>query len=215
MTVSAGMCARRTLAVQAGQRIGRGVVTDPVIRTSPTPSMPSGRRGARLICDCGISYEASLIALTEYDGEVNVLSCGCLGRERRLQAHLTHGLSGHELYPTWAAMLDRCENSDTWEFSYYGGRGIRVCERWHDVRYFIADVEHEIGPRPEGLTLDRVRNAEGHYEPGNIRWATWPEQIENRRQPVPLGGGFGFAPHGTTPEEIVRLRAELERGRHG
>lgn len=185
--------------MRAGQRIGRGVVIDPEIRTAPEPTVPNGRRGARLRCDCGNIYETSLASLfPKGNGRINTLSCGCLHRERLLAAHVTHGMSGHELYQTWASIMDRCENPATWEFCYYGGRGIRVCERWHDVRHFVADVEEEIGVRPSGMTLDRVRN-NGHYEPGNVRWATWPEQIQNRRQPVSLSRpgvrAAGFAPH--------------------
>jgi hypothetical protein len=77
-------------------------------------------------------------------------------------------------------MRDRCNNPNNTTFSYYGGRGIKVCERWNDFTAFIADV----GERPAGLTLDRIDNDRG-YEPGNIRWATMKEQYHNRRPPTP------------------------------
>jgi hypothetical protein len=100
----------------------------------------------------------------------------------------THGLAGHPLYSAWLKMLDRCENPRAPRYRDYGARGIRVCAGWHDVAAFIADVEAEIGPRPEGkgpggkplYSLDRVNN-DGNYESGNIRWADDFTQARNRR----------------------------------
>jgi hypothetical protein len=73
-------------------------------------------------------------------------------------------------------MLTRCENEKSDAFKNYGARGIKVCERWHDFACFLADM----GPRPEGTTLDRWPNNDGDYEPGNCRWATWTQQQRNR-----------------------------------
>jgi hypothetical protein len=79
-------------------------------------------------------------------------------------------------------MIYRCESPQHRGYPRYGGRGIRVCDRWHDFRAFAADIERDIGPRPAGLTLDRVDN-DGHYEPGNVRWATWAQQAVNSTHP--------------------------------
>ena len=62
-------------------------------------------------------------------------------------------------------MIARCENPGHARFQDYGGRGIRVCERWHLFENFLADM----GERPDGRTLDRFPNKDGNYEPGNVR----------------------------------------------
>lgn len=86
----------------------------------------------------------------------------------------------HPLYPTWWGMIRRCEEPTAKGYCYYGARGIRVCERWKAVETFLADIEAELGPRPDGHTLDRI-NPNGHYEPGNVRWATQAAQATTRR----------------------------------
>jgi hypothetical protein len=77
-------------------------------------------------------------------------------------------------------MISRCENPDAPRHADYGGRGIRVCDRWHDVAVFIADIERWLGPRPAGMSLDRICN-DHDYRLDNVRWATPAEQARNRR----------------------------------
>ena len=80
-------------------------------------------------------------------------------------------------YSSWSHMLQRCENPKSDFFSYYGGRGITVCERWHVFENFL----HDMGKRPDGLTLERINN-DGNYEPSNCKWASRSDQIKNRRR---------------------------------
>lgn len=104
------------------------------------------------------------------------MSCGCYRREFSKAKATTHAATDTAEYRIWAAMKRRCTNPNVKAWKDYGGRGIKVCERWRRFENFLSDM----GPRPAGLTLDRI-NHDGHYEPWNCRWATYKEQANNTR----------------------------------
>ncbi len=83
-------------------------------------------------------------------------------------------------YYSWLNMLTRCYNPNSRDYPRYGGRGIAVCERW---RRSFAAFAADMGPRPDGYTLERKDNTKG-YEPGNCVWATRQAQSRNRRTTI-------------------------------
>lgn len=84
----------------------------------------------------------------------------------------------HRAYQAWYSMRYRCRNPKCKEYARYGGRGIRVCDRWQVFSNFLADM----GIPPAGLSIDRIDN-DGNYEPSNCRWATPLQQSHNSRRP--------------------------------
>lgn len=88
-------------------------------------------------------------------------------------------------YSTWGCMKQRCLNPRSHAFKHYGGRGIKVCDRWLVFKNFLEDMGH----KPPNMSLERTDN-DGNYEPGNCRWATQKEQMRNRRinRWVDIGG---------------------------
>jgi hypothetical protein len=89
----------------------------------------------------------------------------------------THGLFNRPFYKVWVAMLERCYKEDHAQYDDYGGRGIKVCDRW--LSSYDA-FESDMGTRPSGLSLDRIDNDKGYF-PENCHWATQVQQIRNRR----------------------------------
>ena len=126
------------------------------------------------ICECGSLGSVDGYALRAGKS----ISCGCYTLEV-LRDRAIHGRHGIPEYEIWKGMKQRCSNPKHIVYSYYGGRGIRVCEEWEsDFEKFYEDV----GPRPSPKhTIDRYPNNNGNYEPGNVRWATRSQQNKNRR----------------------------------
>lgn len=81
-------------------------------------------------------------------------------------------------YIRWRNMLARCQQESCPNYPWYGGRGIRVCERWQDFDAFASDVEALPGT---GSDLDRI-DVNGDYEPSNCRWATRRQNQRNQRR---------------------------------
>lgn len=122
-------------------------------------------------CDCGTELEARINNIKRG----HTRSCGCLGKDNAMK----HGVARNNkrIYQIWTGMMARCYNESNPHYRNYGGRGIGVAERWHDVVNFEADVASSY---VRGLSIDRKDNDKG-YGPDNFRWATKSEQQNNRR----------------------------------
>lgn len=93
----------------------------------------------------------------------------------------TCGRTWKGAYDVWIGIKSRCLNPNAPGYQNYGGRGIKMCERWQESYQAFVD---DVGDRPSARhTLDRINN-DGDYEPGNVRWATYGEQRRNMRNNV-------------------------------
>lgn len=112
----------------------------------------------------------------------NRKSCGCYN------PRLEHSLTGHRMYKTWVNMIHRCSDSNFKQYKDYGGRGIKVCDEWKDIRNFIDWVENSSNWE-EGLTLDRI-NTNGNYSPDNCTFSDRNIQSINQRMQNNNTSGF-------------------------
>jgi len=150
----------------AGTQFGSLTVVQKV-RTPP--NAPGGQR-YRLQCKCGARITKPRFYLVRKHNPLR--HCGC----ERVEADEPYTKR------SYYAMHSRCYYTGHVSYKEYGGRGIKVCWRWHkDNPEGWENFKKDMGPRPKGMSLDRYPNVDGDYEPGNCRWATPTQQTLNQR----------------------------------
>lgn len=141
----------------------------------------NGRRAAASICRCSCGTERRYRNNGLRRGFWQ--SCGCKQKINAAEGRVTHGHArGGKRSPeltAWRMMLRRCNDPKNKDYHNYGGRGIKVCPEW--LNSFEAFFAH-IGLKPDpSYSIDRI-DVNGHYEPGNVRWADKWTQANNKRR---------------------------------
>jgi len=158
-----------TVLDMVGKRVGRLMVVE------RAKNSKSGQ--ARWVCECECGKKSIVLGYDLRSGKTR--SCGCLQKEKAIEAHLTHGMRKTPTYISWAGIKNRCTNHSYHGYKNYGGRGISVCERWNKFENFYEDM----GEKPKGLSVERKDN-NGNYCPENCCWETIKNQNRNKRSNV-------------------------------
>ena len=167
-----------------------------------------GHRLWQCLCDCGTYCVVSANHLVT----LHTRSCGCLHRDitrENSKRHITHGRSllNDSVYRAWHGMKSRCLNKADAGYPNYGGRGIKVCERWRNsFENFLEDMGEKPSPQH---SLDRI-DVNGDYTPENCRWATRKEQANNKRTSAYLTLGERTQTVSQWAEELSMPRPTLE-----
>jgi len=140
-------------------------------------------KGARVrwLCQCDCGQKHTVCTMLLKNGRCK--SCGCLRKETGIKLNTTHGYCGNGQsrpeFVAWVGMKQRCYNEKNKRFPDWGGRGIRVCDRWlESFENFISDM----GDRPSPKHSVERRNNDLNYDPSNCYWGTKKEQNSNTRR---------------------------------
>lgn len=128
-----------------------------------------------VLCDCSCGKE--IFTRESHIKIGRVSSCGCFKKDYLSKKSKTHGLSHTPEHKTWLAIHQRCNNPNNPDYHNYGGRGLKVSEKWDKFEDFLRDM----GIRPTDRHSIERKNNELGYSPENCIWATSKEQSRNKR----------------------------------
>ena len=137
------------------------------------------RRMVRVRCKCGNEFDVNLYKFKEGKSK----SCGCLVKNSHGHTYYSKSNTeeGRRTYGSYNSMKKRCYYVEGEHYPHYGGRGIKVCDRWLEEHNGYKNFLEDMGYRPKGMTLDRI-DVDGNYEPGNCRWSDNKTQVINQRR---------------------------------
>ena len=164
-----GLVSHACKTIKPGDRLGRRVVLEIGKKPNSYDYMA--------VCQCDCGSPVHVVYINTFQVRKH-LSCGCL----QIESATTHGQWDHPMYSRWQHMINRCENPKDKKYKNHGGRGIKVCDRWHELNNFIADMGATFSKE---LTLERNDN-DGDYMPDNCRWASDFDQRRNRRNNIQI-----------------------------
>lgn len=154
--------------IPVGTRIGRWTIISDA-------GQIKGKSRSWCRCQCG----TEMLIVNSGLRNDRSLSCGCISRERFQKIITKHGLRGSGKmmpeYQCWKSMMARCYGKNRKDYPRYGGRGIKVCNRWFKFENFLKDM----GKRPPGKFSIGRKNNNGNYEPENCQWETQKQQTGN------------------------------------
>lgn len=169
-----------TLHVAPGLRVHLWTVTE----TSEVRKVGQGipKRYWLCRCDCGTER----FVLEESLRQQVSTNCGCVRRAKVGARNHTHGLTNTREYVVWCGMIARCENPKHKGYHTYGGKGVRVCDRWRNsFETFLSDMGMPPSPKHQ---IDRI-DPTGNYEPSNCRWVTNRQNSRNTRKTIKVEYG--------------------------
>lgn len=147
----------------SGQRFGRLLVVERLVM-----------KGWLCICDCGNKTIQQTNPLQNGGSK----SCGCYKRDvARSKRHLEKVNYQMPGFHSWRGMVERCTNPNHDKYKNYGGRGIRVCDRWRIFKNFYIDMGEKPSPKH---SIDRI-DTDGDYCPENCKWSDQVEQCRNKK----------------------------------
>lgn len=182
-------------------------------RLRPVERVDNIMRGKAFLCkcDCGNTTIVPLASLKNN----RIKSCGCLNSEIQSkfmkEYNNKHGKSNTAEYRVWIGMKNRCNNPNSTGYENYGGRGIKVCQRWNDsFENFIEDM----GERPkESYQIDRINNDKG-YSPDNCRWVNRSVNTLNKRHKKGTSGFKNIILDGKSYYAMVKRQGHTRTSRY-